>query len=316
MKKKALSILLAAVMCVGLLAGCGSSSSSSTTEEAEEETVEEEEEEAEEEAEEAEEETEEETEEASTTDYSSISGSVGTDGSTSMEKVMEYVIEAFAEIAPNITVSYSPTGSGSGITAAAEGSADIGLASRDLKDEEVEQGLVGTVIALDGICVVVNTENTVSELTLDEIAQIFSGEITNWSELGGEDGEIVVIGREAGSGTRDGFESITGTEDICVYSQELTSTGAVITAVESNPNAIGYASLASVDETVTAVTVDGVVASEETILDGTYPIQRDFVFVTNGNTELSEAAQAFFDYVTSGEADEYLELAGVVPYHE
>ena len=229
---------------------------------------------------------------------------------------MEITIEVFAELAPSVTVSYNPTGSGSGITAVSEGSCDIGLASRDLKDEEAEQGLTGTVVAKDGICVVVNTENTITALTLDEIAQIFSGEITNWSEVGGEDAEIVVIGREAGSGTRDGFESITDTEDICVYSQELTSTGAVLTAVEGNPNAIGYASLASVDETVIALAVDDVEPSEDTIKDGSYPIQRNFVFVTNDNTELSEQAQAFYDYVTGGEADEYISQAGVVPYHE
>ena len=318
MKKKMIAGLMATALVASMMTGCGSSSSDSTDTSAEE-TEEEAEEETEEAEEAAEEETEEEAEEEETTsevDYSALSGTVSTDGSTSMEKMMEITIEVFAELAPNVTVSYNPTGSGSGITAVAEGSADIGLASRDLKDEEVEQGLTGTIVAKDGICVVVNTENTVSELTLDEISAIFSGEITNWSEVGGEDGEIVVIGREAGSGTRDGFESITDTEDICVYSQELTSTGAVLTAVEGNPNAIGYASLASVDESVIAVSVDGVEPSEDTVSDGSYPIQRNFVFVTNDNTELSEQAQAFYDWITGGEADEYITQAGVVPYHD
>ena len=317
MKKKLIAGLMAAALVASMMTGCGSSSSDSA------DTSTEETEEAEEEAEEAAEETAEETEEAaaeeetsSDVDYSALSGTVSTDGSTSMEKMMEITIEVFAELAPNVTVSYNPTGSGSGITAVAEGSADIGLASRDLKDEEEEQGLTGTIVAKDGICVVVNTANTVSELTLDEISAIFSGEITNWSEVGGEDGEIVVIGREAGSGTRDGFESITDTEDICVYSQELTSTGAVLTAVEGNPNAIGYASLASVDESVIAVTVDGVAPTEDTVKDGSYPIQRNFVFVTNDATELSEQAQAFYDWITGGEADEYITQAGVVPYHD
>ena len=302
MKKRVLACLLSAAMAMTLLAGCSSSSSSS--EDTSEDTTAAETEESE--STDAEEET------AS----SDISGTVSTDGSTSMESLMEIMIEVFAEAYPNVTVSYNPTGSGSGITAVTEGSCDIGLASRDLKDEEAEAGLTGTVVALDGICVVVNTANSVTDLTLEQIAGIFSGEITNWSEVGGDDAEIVCIGREAGSGTRDGFESITETEDICVYSQELTSTGAVLTAVEGNANAIGYASLASVDESVTAVAVDGVSASEDTILDGTYAIQRDFVFVTNDNTELSEAAQAFFDFVTGGDADEYITEAGVVPYHE
>ena len=304
MKKRVLACLLSAAMAMTLLAGCSSSSSSSedTTETETEETESTEEEEEETEAEE--------------TVSSDISGTVSTDGSTSMESLMEIMIEVFAEAYPNITVSYNPTGSGSGITAVTEGSCDIGLASRDLKDEEAEAGLTGTVVALDGICVVVNTANSVSDLTLEQIAQIFSGEITNWSEVGGDDAEIVCIGREAGSGTRDGFESITDTEDICVYSQELTSTGAVLTAVEGNANAIGYASLASVDDSVIAVAVDGVTATEDTVLDGSYAIQRDFVFVTNDNTELSEAAQAFFDFVTGGDADEYITQAGVVPYHE
>ena len=296
MKKRVLACLMASALAISMLAGCGSSSSDSSDDTSSDAETEEEAEEEEETAE--------------------LSGTVSTDGSTSMESLMEILQEVFMEAYPDVTVSYSPTGSGSGITAVLEGTCDIGLASRDLKDEEAAEGLTGTVVAKDAICVIVNTENSVTDLTLDQIAAIFSGEITNWSEVGGDDAEIVCIGREAGSGTRDGFESVTDTEDICVYSQELTSTGAVITAVEGNPYAIGYASMASVDESVTAVAVDGVSASEDTVTDGTYIIQRNFVFVTNDAVELSEQAQAFFDFVTGGDADEYISQAGVVPYHE
>ena len=293
MKKKVLACLLAAALGMTMLAGCGSSSSSEDTSDTTtaEDTAEEEE-------------------------AVELSGTVTTGGSTSMESLMEIVNEVFMETYPDVTISYDGVGSGAGATGVAEGSYDIGLTSRYLKDEEVEQGLTGTTVALDGICVIVNTANSITDLSLEDIAAIFTGEITNWSELGGDDAEIVCIGREAGSGTRDGFESITGTEDLCVYSQEQTSTGGVITAVESNEYAIGYASLASVDESVTAVAVDGVSASEDTIMDGTYAIQRPFVFVTNDAAELSDAAQAFFDFVTGGDADEYISQAGVVPYHE
>ena len=242
-----------------------------------------------------------------------LSGTVSTDGSTSMEKVIGGLGEMFMERNSDITFTYNPTGSGSGIKAVQEGRCDIGLASRNLKDEEAESGLTGTVLAYDGIAVIVNPENTVSDLTVEQIAAIYTGEITNWSELGGADAEIVLIGREAGSGTRDGFESITDTEDACQYRQELTSTGDVITAVSQNPGAIGYASVASVKDTVKALNVAGVAPSNETILDGTYVIQRPFVLVTKAGTELSAAAQAFFDYAMSADAHELITAAGVVP---
>lgn len=242
-----------------------------------------------------------------------VTGKVAADGSTSMEKVIGALGEAFTEENPEVTFTYNPTGSGSGITAAAEGRCDIGLSSRSLKEEEKELGLAETVLAYDGIAVIVNPENTVEDLTMEEITKIYTGEITNWSELGGEDAEIVLIGREAGSGTRDGFESITDTKDLCRYRQELTSTGDVITTVAGNPAAIGYASLAAVKDNVKAVLVEGVAASEETIKDGTYVIQRPFVLVTKEEAELSEAAQAFFDYTVSEEAKEIIQMAGVVP---
>ena len=245
-----------------------------------------------------------------------VSGSVATDGSTSMEKVIGALGEAFTKANPDATFTYNPTGSGSGITAVSEGRCDIGLSSRALKDEEKSQGLVETTLALDGIAIIVNKENTVEDLSLDDIAKIYTGEITNWSEVGGEDADIVLIGREAGSGTRDGFESITGTSDSCKYRQELTSTGDVITTVSSNPGAIGYASLAAVKDTVKKVSVDGVEATEETVKDGSYKVQRPFVLVTKDGTELSEAAQAFFNYVTSKDAADIISAAGAVPVAE
>ncbi len=230
-----------------------------------------------------------------------------------MEKVIGALGEAFTNANSDVTFTYNPTGSGSGITAVSEGRCDIGLASRSLKDEEIEQGLVETVLGYDGIAVIVNTENTVTNLSMEDLAKIYTGEITNWSEVGGDDAEIVVIGREANSGTRDGFESVVGVEDACVYRQELTSTGDVISAVASNPYAIGYASFASVGDTVTAVTIDGVAVSADTIKDGSYAIQRPFVLVTKSDTALSEAAQAFFDYCFSDEGAAIIENAGVVP---
>lgn len=243
----------------------------------------------------------------------SASGSVSTDGSTSMSSVIGALGEAFENDNPGVTFTYNPTGSGSGITAVSEGRCDIGLSSRALKDEETASGLTGTVLALDGIAIIVNNENPVSDLDTDTIAKIYTGEITNWSEVGGNDGEIVLIGREAGSGTRDGFESITGTEGACQYRQELTSTGDVITTVSTNPNAIGYASLASVKDTVKALTVNRVAPTEETVKDGSYVIQRPFVLVTKTDTALSETAQKFFDYITSADASAIISGAGAVP---
>lgn len=242
-----------------------------------------------------------------------VSGTVSTDGSTSMEKVIKYLSESFSEENKNVKITYNPTGSGSGITAVSEGRCDIGLSSRDLKDEEKKSGLKGTVVALDGIAIVVNPENTVEDLTVEQIADLYTGKITNWKDVGGKDAPVVLIGREAASGTRDGFESITKTKDSCKYSQELSSTGDVIQTVASNPNVIGYASLASVKETVKAIKVNSVAPSTATVQDGTYKIQRDFVFVTKEGKELSKAAQTFFDWIVSGKADSLIEKAGAVP---
>ena len=237
---------------------------------------------------------------------------VSTDGSTSMSSLIGALGESF-ENDTGITVTYNATGSGAGIQAIQEGRCDIGLSSRALKDEEKAKGLEETILALDGIAIIVNPDNPVADLDVETIAKIYTGEITNWKEVGGNDAEIVLIGREAGSGTRDGFESITDTEDSCKYRQELTSTGDVITTVASNPDAIGYASLAAVKDTVKALTVGGVAPSESTVKDGSYVVQRPFVLVTKKDAKLSDSAQKFFDYITSEEANEVISKAGAVP---
>lgn len=281
--KKIAGIVLTAGMVLGLLAGCGENN----------QTVED-------------------SPKDSPKVNSELSGSVATDGSTSMEKVIGSLGEAFTSENSGVNFTYNPTGSGSGITAVSEGRCDIGLSSRALKDEEKELGLTETVLAYDGIAIIVNNENPVAELSVEDIAKIFTEEITNWSEVGGNDAEIVLIGREAGSGTRDGFESITDTEDACKYRQELTSTGDVITTVSQNPDAIGYASLAAMGDTVKALSVGGVAPSEATVKDGSYVVQRPFVLVTRTDDELSETAQAFFDYITSADAAEIISKAGAV----
>ena len=288
--KKIISILLAAVMVMALLAGCGSKNSDKTND----------------------------NNTPNNNQNTELSGSVSTNGSTSMDKVIGALREQFMADHKNVTVTYDPTGSGSGIEAVKNGTADIGLASRSLKDEEKADGLTETVIALDGIAVIVNAQSKVADLTVEQIAKIFTGEITDWSEVGGDPGAISCIGRESGSGTRDGFESITGTKDSCKLDQELTSTGGVIEAVAGNPNAIGYASLSAVtgDDTVKILTVGGVAPSEDTVLDGSYAIQRNFNFIISDSTPLSDAAQAFVDWATSTEASDLIAGAGAVPVAE
>jgi phosphate transport system substrate-binding protein len=282
--KKIISILLAAVMVMALLAGCGSKNSDKTND----------------------------NNTPNNNQNTELSGSVSTNGSTSMDKVIGALREQFMADHKNVTVTYDPTGSGSGIEAVKNGTADIGLASRSLKDEEKADGLTETVIALDGIAVIVNAQSKVTDLTVEQIAKIFTGEITDWSEVGGDPGAISCIGRESGSGTRDGFESITGTKDSCKLDQELTSTGGVIEAVAGNPNAIGYASLSAVGDSVKALTVGGVEATEATVKDGSYVVQRPFVLVTKEGTKLSPAAQAFFDYALSADAASIIAAAGAV----
>ena len=243
-----------------------------------------------------------------------LSGSVSTNGSTSMEKVIGALSEQFMADNSGVTVTYDPTGSGAGITGATDKTLDIGLSSRALKDDE-KNDVDGTVVALDGIAIIVNKDSKVADLTVEQLKKMFTGEITNWKEVG-DDGEIVLVGREAGSGTRDGFESIVDVKDSCKYAQELTATGAVISAVEANPLAIGYASLSAVGDTVAMVTVEGVECSEDTVKDGSYKIQRPFVFVTNKSAALSEQAQAFVDFATSKDAADLIRTAGAVPVNE
>ena len=274
--KKIISLMVVAVLLVAALTGCGTTNTDTPK------------------------------------DNGQVSGTVSTDGSTSMEKVIGFLSEAYMEENSAVKVTYNPTGSGSGIKAVQAGSCDIGLASRDLKPEEATD-LKGTVVAIDGIAMIVNKENPVKDLTIEQIAALYKGEITNWSEVGGADAPVVLIGREAASGTRDGFESITDTEDACKYNQELTSTGDVVQTVSSNPNAIGYASLASVKDTVKLISVEGVTPSTKTIQDGSYKIQRNFVMVTKKNAELSPAAKSFFEFATSSAADEWIIEAGAVP---
>ena len=285
--KKTIALVLTVLMTLSVLSACGSNSAPAATQAPAAAPTE------------------------APTEAPALSGSVSTDGSTSMEKVIGALGEAY-EQKTGVTVTYNPTGSGSGIKAVGEGRCDIGLSSRALKDEEKASGLTQTILAYDGIAIIVNPANPITDLSLEQIAKVYTGEITNWSELGGDDAEIVLIGREAGSGTRDGFESITGTTDACQYRQELTSTGDVITTVAQNPNAIGYASLASVKDTVKALAVEGVTPSEETVKDGSYLVQRPFVLVTKEGVELSAAAQDFFNYITSAEANEIIAGAGVV----
>ena len=252
---------------------------------------------------------------SSTSAAAALSGNVATGGSTSMKNVIAALTEGFAEVEPGVTVSYDPTGSGAGITGATDKTLDIGLSSRALKDDE-KNDVDGTVVALDGIAIVVNKASKVADLTVDQLKQMFTGEITNWKDVGGDDGEIVLVGREAGSGTRDGFESIVDVKDSCKYAQELTATGAVISAVEANPLAVGYASLSAVGDTVAMVTVESVECSEDTVKDGSYKIQRPFVFVTNKSVTLSEQAQAFVDFATSKDAADLIRTAGAVPVNE
>ena len=281
--KKFLTLALTAVMALSLLTACGSKNDNSAD-----------------------------TNTDGSNTETTLSGTVSTDGSTSMEKVINSLGESFMAMNKDVKFTYNPTGSGSGIQAVSEGRCDIGLSSRALKDDEKASGLVETVVALDGIAIVVNPENPVSDLDIDTIAKIYTGEITNWKDVGGNDAEIVLIGREAGSGTRDGFESITDTKDACQYRQELTSTGDVINTVSQNPDAIGYASLSAVGDSVKALTVGGVEATEATVKDGSYVVQRPFVLVTKEGTKLSPAAQAFFDYALSADAASIIAAAGAV----
>ena len=241
-----------------------------------------------------------------------LSGPVNVNGSTSMGDVIAALTEGFNEINPDVQINYTGSGSGAGIEGVLAGTCDLGLSSRALSEDEKSQGAVENVIAKDGVAIVINPENTVTDLTTEQIAAIYTGEITNWSEVGGPDAEIAVLGRDSASGTRSAFEEILGIVDSCVYLNEYSSTGDVIGNVASNPNAIGYASLSAVDDSVVAVAVNGVTPTEETVADGSFAIQRPFVIVTVEGTELSPAAQAFLDYAMSAEVADIIAAAGAV----
>lgn len=243
----------------------------------------------------------------------SNSGSLALAGSTSMEKLCEAMSESFMAENPDITVTVEYTGSGAGLESLAAGSVDIGNASRAIKEEESSQGIVENIVALDGIAVITDKENTVEDLTTEDLAKVYTGEITNWEELGGEDESIVPIGREAGSGTRDAFEELLEVADNCSYSQELDSTGAVLAKVASTPGAIGYVSLDVVDDTVTGLKLNGVEPTEEEILAGNYVLQRPFVMATMGeNSEQNEQVQAWFDYINSDAGKEVIKKVGLI----
>lgn len=296
MKKKILSLLVAASMMTFGLAGCGSTDTgntdaSSDTNQSTDTTT-----------------------DAGTSDASSdLSGSISLAGSTSMEKLCEALSESFMEKYPNISVTVEYTGSGAGLESLAAGSVDIGNASRHLKEEETSAGAVENVVAIDGIAVITDKDNEVTDVSAEDLAKIYKGEITNWSELGGQDEAIVVIGREAGSGTRDAFEELLDVADACQYAQELDSTGGVLAKVAATPGAIGYVSLDVVDDTIQTVSLDGVAPTEENILAGDYLLSRPFVMATNGEiSEQNELVQTWFDYVNSEDGKNVISSVGLI----
>lgn len=301
MKKKLLALLLTASMLTLGVVGCGSTQ---TTSDNSDQTTE-----SEATVSDGSTETEETTEDTST----DLSGTISLAGSTSMEKLCEALSESFMEANPSVTVTTEYTGSGAGLESLAAGSIDIGNSSRHLKEEELATGAVENVVAIDGIAVITNTSNTVTDLTSDDLAKIYKGEITNWSELGGADEAIVVIGREAGSGTRAAFEELLEIEDACQYAQELDSTGAVLAKVASTSGTIGYVSLDVVDDTVIGMSLNGVEPTEENILAGDYLLSRPFVMATMGEiSEQNELVQAWFDYIASEDGKNVISSVGLI----
>lgn len=294
--KKLLAFGAAAAIAAGL-AGCGSSTTETTTAAAA----------ATESSEAAS------TEAASEASGSDLKGSISLAGSTSMEKLCEAMSESFMEKYPDINVTAEYTGSGAGIESLESGSVDIGNSSRNLKDSELESGAVENVVAIDGIAVIVDKDNTVTDLSSEDLAKIYKGEVTNWKDLGGKDESIVVIGRENGSGTRTAFEELLKLEDACKYAQELDSTGGVLAKVASTPGAIGYVSLDVVDDTVQAVKLDGAEASEESILAGNYLLSRPFVMATMGEiSEQNDLVKTWFDYIGSEEGQAVIKGLGLI----
>ena len=289
--RKLLAFGTAAVMAAGLM-GCGSSSQETTAAQSEAAV---------------------ETDAEATEAAADLKGSISLAGSTSMEKLCEAMSESFMEKYPDINVTTEYTGSGAGIESLEAGSVDIGNSSRNLKDSELEAGAVENIVAIDGIAVIVDKDNTVTELTSDDLGKIYKGEVTNWSELGGNDEAIVVIGRENGSGTRSAFEELLGLEDACKYAQELDSTGGVLAKVASTPGAIGYVSLDVVDDTVNAVSLNGAMASEESILAGNYLLSRPFVMATKGEiSEQNELVKTWFDYIASEDGQAVIKGLGFI----
>lgn len=302
---KVMAVIGSAVMAVGMLAGCGNSGAAATT--AATATTAEQTTEAK-----AEETTKEAATEAKSTD-ADLNGSISMVGSTSMEKFANALSEAFMEKYPKVTVTAEFVGSGAGIEAVSNGTADIGNSSRNLKDEEKAKGVAENIVAIDGIAVVVDPANTVEDLTKDQLASIYDGSVTNWKDVGGNDAPIVVVGREAGSGTRGAFEELLKLEDACKYSNELDSTGAVMAKVASTPGSIGYVSLDVLDDTVKAVKLDGAEPTEENIKGGKYFLSRPFVMATKGEiSEQSDLVKALFDFIYSDEGSELVKSVGLI----
>ena len=306
MKKKTMAVVCSAILAMGALAGCSSSNTettAATTAAATEATT----------AATSEEATEAETSEEAAEAPADLSGSVSMVGSTSMEKFANALAEVFMQKYPDVTVQAEFVGSGAGVEAAASGTADIGNASRNLTDEEKAKGVVENIVAIDGIAIVVDPANTVTDLTKQQLTDIYSGTITNWSEVGGNNAPIVVVGREAGSGTRGAFEEILGLEDMCKYSNELGSTGAVMARVASTPGAIGYVSLDVLDDSVKALNLEGVEPTAENIKSGSYFLSRPFVMATKGEiSEQNEVVQALFDFIYSDEGTQLVESVGLI----
>lgn len=305
MRKKVVAALMAVTMVAALLTGCGASETKQAAAPATEEAAPA--------AEEATPEAEEAAPVVEEEPAAELNGTLALGGSTSMEKLCEAMSESFMEANPGVTVTVEYTGSGAGLEALAAGSIDIGNASRKLKDAEKENGSVENIVAIDGIAVIAEKSNTVTDISAEDLAKVYKGEVSNWKDLGGDDQPIVVIGREAGSGTRDAFEELMEVKDACVYAQELDSTGAVLAKVASTPGAIGYVSLDVVDDTVIGLKIDGVEPTEEQILAGNYVLQRPFVMATTGElSEQNEIVKAWFDYIGSETGKEIIKKVGLI----
>ena len=296
--KKMMAILTAATMVAAGVMGCGSSDTNADANNSNDNTTTQ---------------TESQATDNHTADNTDLSGSVTLAGSTSMEKLANAMNEAFMEKYPNVSATAEFTGSSAGIESLAAGSVDIGDASRALSDDEKGQGIVENIVAIDGIAVITDTDNTITDIKSEDLAKVYTGEITNWKDLGGKDEQIVVIGREAGSGTRDAFEELMDVKDSCKYAQELDSTGAVLAKVAATPGAVGYVSLDVLDDTVNGLKINSVEPTEENILAGTYVLQRPFVMATKGEiSEQSEQVQAYFDFINSEDGQNVIKSVGLI----